>query len=608
MSTASALPRWDVSTIFPSLESPEFDAGFTDVVRRVNDLAAIFDELGVERPRSAPTGDTATGDTATIAAVERVITALNETIAPYRTLSSYIYSFVATDSRNTLAQARQSELQRQSVRLAQLRTRFTAWIGAMDVEALIARSHVARDHAFTLREAHTTAARLMSPEEEALATELNVSGGAAWAKLHSTLTSQITAPIELDGETREVTMSMLRTLAFNHDRAIRRRGYDAELAAWERNAAPLAAALNSIKGQVNTLTRNRGWPSALDSALFDARIDRATLDAMLTAARESFPDWRRYLHAKAHALGLKRLAWYDLFAPVGGSGRPWNFAEGETFVVQQFGAYSPRLSAFAARAFAQRWIDAEPRPGKEDGAFCMPIWRDESRVMANFKPSFDGVSTLAHELGHGYHNLLLATRTMLQRETPMTLAETASIFCETIIKHAALADAQPAEQIELLEASLQGQCQVVVDITSRFLFEQAVFERRRERELSIQEMCELMLQTQRDTYGDGLDETALHPYMWAVKSHYYSPSRSYYNFPYMFGLLFGLGLYARYQQDPDSFRARYDDLLSSTGQADAATLAARFGINIRSADFWRASLDIIRADIARFEALVAERA
>ncbi|HEY7976307.1 MAG TPA: M3 family oligoendopeptidase, partial [Ktedonobacterales bacterium] len=519
MANASTLPHWDVSTIFPSLDSPEFNAGFADVARQVDELVATFDELGVQRPASAPTLDEAT-----IAAVEAATTALNETLAPYRTLSSYIYSFVATDSRNTLAQARQSELQRQSVRLAQLRTRFTAWIGAMDVEALIARSPVARDHAFTLREAHALAAQLMSPEEEALASELNVSGGAAWAKLHATLTSQIVAQVELEGETREMTMSMLRNLAFNHERATRRRGYEAELTAWERNAAPLAAALNSIKGQVNTLTRRRGWPSALDTALFDARIDRATLDAMLTAARESFPDWRRYLHAKAQALGLERLAWYDLFAPVGGSGRPWSFAEGESFIVQRFGSYSPRLSEFAARAFAQRWIDAEPRPGKEDGAFCMPIWRDESRVMANFKPSFDGVSTLAHELGHGYHNMLLSTRAMLQRETPMTLAETASIFCETIIKHAALADAQPDDQIELLEASLQGQCQVVVDITSRFLFEQAVFDQRRDRELSIQELCELMLQAQRDTYGDGLDETSLHPYMWAVKSHYYSPS------------------------------------------------------------------------------------
>ncbi len=186
----------------------------------------------------------------------------------------------------------------------------------------------------------------------------------------------------------------------------------------------------------------------------------------------------------------------------------------------------------------------------------------------------------------------------------MTLAETASIFCETIIQHAALADAQPAERLELLEASLQGSCQVVVDITSRFLFEQAVFERRGERELSIEELNALMLQAQRDTYGDGLDESALHPYMWAVKSHYYSPGRSYYNFPYMFGLLFGVGLYARYQQEPENFRERYDDLLSDTGMGNAATLAESFGIDIRSADFWRSSLDVLRADIAAFEALV----
>ncbi|MDE3231104.1 MAG: M3 family oligoendopeptidase, partial [Chloroflexota bacterium] len=511
MST-SALPRWDVSTVFPSLDSPEFVAGFAAVVARVDDLAALFDRLGVAR-LAAPTAP----DDARVAEVAQVLDALNATQEPYRTLSAYITSFVTTDSRDTVAQARQSELQRQGVRLAQLRTRFAAWVGSLDVEALLARAEAISTptvsaHAFTLREARAIAEHQMSPEEEALAAELNVSGGAAWAKLHATLTSQITAPIELDGETRAEPMSALRHLAFNHDRATRQRGYTVELAAWERGAAPLAAALNSIKGQVNTLTRRRGWPSALDAALFDARIDRATLDAMMTAARESFPDWRRYLRAKARALGLERLAWYDLFAPVGGSGRPWTFSEGEAFVLRNFGAYSPRLRDFAARAFAQRWIDAEPRAGKEDGAFCMWLWNDESRVLANFKPSFDGVSTVAHELGHGYHNMLLATRPMLQRDTPMTLAETASIFCETIIQHAALADAQPAERLELLEASLQGSCQVVVDITSRFLFEQSVFERRRERELSIDELCALMLQAQRDTYGDGLDEAALHPY------------------------------------------------------------------------------------------------
>ena len=360
----------------------------------MDELTALFDELGVGRMEQSPAVDDAL-----VAAVERVIGAMNETLAAYRTLSSYIYSFVVTDSRDTTAQARQSEAQRQSVRLAQLRVRFTAWVGSLDVEAVITRSALASEHAFTLREARILAAHLMAPGEEALAAELNITGGVAWARLHATLTSQITVPVTLDGEAREIPMSVARNLAFHHDRATRRAGYEAELAAWERNAAPLAAALNSIKGQVNTLSQRRGWETPLDAALMDARIDHATLNAMMTAARESFPDWRRYLRAKARALGLERLAWYDLFAPVGGSGRPWAFDEGAEFIVKRFGAYSDTLSAFASRAFRERWIDAEPRPGKEDGAFCMWMWKDESRVMANFKPSFDGVSTIAHELG-----------------------------------------------------------------------------------------------------------------------------------------------------------------------------------------------------------------
>jgi oligoendopeptidase F len=313
---------------------------------------------------------------------------------------------------------------------------------------------------------------------------------------------------------------------------------------------------------------------------------------MLTAARESFPDFRRYLRAKARMLGLPRLAWYDLFAPVTAGEKTWEYEDGAAFIVEQFDTFSSRLSNFAARAFREHWIDAEPREGKQDGAYCTPLRKDESRVFANYKASFDGVSTLAHELGHGYHNLNLSKRTMLQRSTPMALAETASIFCETIIRNAALQKAGRQEQIAILEASLQGSCQVVVDITSRFLFEQRLFERRRQRELSIDELNNLMLEAQRETYADGLDERALHPY-----------KISFYNYPYMFGLLFGLGLYARYKEDGERFKTSYDELLSSTGLADAATLAAQFGIDVRSLDFWRKSFAIVREDIEQFEEL-----
>jgi len=367
-----------------------------------------------------------------------------------------------------------------------------------------------------------------------------------------------------------------------------------------------AAALNSIKGEANTLSRKRKWPSPLDSALFNNNMDRATLDAMMGAARESFPDFRRYLRAKARALGVPALAWYDLFAPVGGSARKWQYDEGARFVIEQFGTYSSKLGTLAARAFDENWIDAEPREGKVGGAFCMRLRKGESRVLTNYKPGFGAVGTLAHELGHAYHNLNLAERTMLQRSTPMTLAETASTFCETIIRGAALQDADEQEQFSILELSLQDSCQIVLDISSRYLFENWVFEKRMQRELSVDEFNELMLQSQKETYGDGLDQNLLHPYMWAVKGHYYSSGLSFYNFPYMFGLLFGLGLYARYEKDPEEFKKGYDDLLSSTGMADAATLAARFGIDVRTPEFWRSSLDVLRADIDRFEELVTK--
>jgi oligoendopeptidase F len=231
---------------------------------------------------------------------------------------------------------------------------------------------------------------------------------------------------------------------------------------------------------------------------------------------------------------------------------------------------------------------------------------DASRILMNYEPSLDSVSTLAHELGHAYHNLCLASanRTMLQQTLPMTLAETASIFCETIAVNAALEQATGEEKLYILETQLQGHAQVVVDIHSRFLFERGVFEGREKRDLSAEELKTLMLNAQKATYGDGLSDD-LHPYMWAVKGHYYLPGRSFYNYPYTFGLLFGLGLYAIYRQDPDGFRARYDDLLSSTGMADAATLAARFGIDLRDVAFWQGSLSVIRSNIDEYERVAA---
>lgn len=595
--TKNTLPHWDLSNVYPGLESAEFEAAFEEAVGALKGLKTLFDTHAVMlREEPLPI------DEATIILFERALERFNAVGRTLNTLYAYLMAFVTTDSHNTLAQSRLSELRQHRARFTQLRTRFVAWLGSLEVEALIKASDLAQTHAFALRKAAVQAAHLMSPDEEALAAQLQLTGGSAWNQLFNNFTSQITTEVEVAGERQTLPITAVRNLAYEPDRDLRRRAYEAELAAWEHAAVPIAAALNSVKGEMLTLSERRGWDSPLDVALFNNNIDRETLDTLLETTRAYFPHLRRYMKAKARALGIPVLTWYDLFAPLNVGGRTWEFQESRDFVIENFGTYSTQLADLARRAFEERWIDAEPREGKRGGAFCMWVRDGESRILANFQPAFGGMGTLAHELGHAFHNLMRAERTFVQRQTPMTLAETASLFCETLTQEAALAEAGPREQLAILEASLQDAIQVTVDIMSRFIFETEVFERRKQKELSIEEFKEIMIEAQRATYGDGLDPEILHPYMWAVKPHYYGST--FYNFPYLFGQLFSLGLYTRYRAEAEGFRAGFEDLLSATGMASPADLAARFDIDLHEPEFWRASLDIIRDQVDRFEALV----
>jgi pepF/M3 family oligoendopeptidase len=585
------MPRWDLTPFFPALDSKEFTKAVADVRTALTKFAKTLE--AAER---------AAGDEKSH--FEELANQANALKEKSRVIQAYLSAIVTTDSFDDAAKAKDSEFDKLATEMTKLGTRFTSWLGKQNIDDLIAHSALAADHEFYLRRNHVVAQHLMSPAEESLAAELNPTGGIAWGRLHGNVSSQLMVTVPMPDGDKAFPMSAVRNLAYDSNREVRRSAYQAELAAWKTVEVPLAASMNGIKGQVDVLTKRRNWESSLDNALFFANIDRPALDAMMAAAHESFPHFRRYLKAKAKVLGTAHLAWYDIFAPLSSAESTWPREKAEAFVESQFRDYSDKMGDFAARAFKESWIDWEPRHGKRDGAYCSGFRNDESRIMMNYKPAFGSVMTLAHELGHGYHNVCLANRTPMQKETPMTLAETASIFCETIIKRVYLEQAPKDEQIGILEGMLQGYCQVVVDITSRFLFEQSVFDKRADRDLSCAELCSFMLDSQRKTYGDGLDPEFLHPYMWAVKPHYYSSGRSFYNFPYMFGLLFGLGLYSRFQQDPDKFKANYDDLLSSTGMDDAAGLAARFGFDIRTPDFWRGSLNIIREDIDKFENLV----
>ncbi len=391
-------------------------------------------------------------------------------------------------------------------------------------------------------------------------------------------------------------------MATHPDSAVRRAAYEAELAAWPRVATASAAALNAIKGEANIVDRRRRWASPLDASLFANAVSRPTFDAMQAAIHDSLPRFRSWMRTKARLHGHDGgLPWWDLMAPLPTAPGTISWDEGMHLVRDAFGTYSGPLAGLVDRALAERWIDAAPRAGKVGGAFCMSLTGDRSLVLLNWSGSVDAAQTTAHELGHAYHNTQLAHRSPLQRRLPMALAETASIFCETLVVEAGLAHLGGAERLALLDVDLQGSTQVIVDIHSRFLFETEVFARRQRRTLGVSELDEMMREAQAAAYGDGLDQSTAHPHMWVVKGHYYGSH--FYNWPYSYGLLFGLGLFARYRDDPERFRDGYDDLLSRAGMDTAEELGASFGLDVTDEAFWRASLAVIDDRIRQYEEL-----
>ena len=484
--------------------------------------------------------------------------------------------------------------------------RFQAWVGSLGkiMDELCKIAPKADEHRLSLDYIVEQAKYLMESKLEDLASELSLSGGGVMWKLQSNTTSQLKMPFERDGKTEELPMTIIRNLASDKDEDIRKRAYETELEGWKKIKESVAFALNGVKGNAITLSKWRGRDDVLHAALDRNRIDRETLEALLESMRDSFPSFRSYLKSKAKKLGKEKLPWWDLFAPVGEIDLKYTWKETADYIVEQFNRFSNELGDFARTAFDNRWIDAEPRDGKRGGAFCMGVpGVEESRILANFDGSFDQLTTLAHELGHGFHNYCQKGLPMLRRGAPMTLAETASIFCETIVFNAALETAPENAQLAILENQLMGATQVIVDIYSRYIFESEVIKRREKSELSADEFCEIIIDAQKQTYGDGLDENYLHPYMWLLKPHYYYAEAHFYNYPYAFGLLFGLGMYAVYQREGESFIPRYKELLRNTGEGKVADLAARFDIDVKSVDFWKGSLAIIEDRVNKYIAL-----
>ena len=573
--------RWNLSPIYPAVDSPEFNA---DLKKLKDMLKAFRAELESAKPNLAKLVD-----------MENEMSDISET------LGSYAYCNVSVNTTDKAAVNALNKVEELGMDEAVCSTLFTSLVAEHKAEVdAYCKDHP--DYRFIFDELAEEAKHQMPKELEELAADLMRSGSDAFGRLQETISSSACA--ELDGEKK--TVIQLRALATSPDREVRRKAYEAELKVWKEHEVAFCYALNGIKGTSLSLEKRRNWESPIDRSCAGARITRKTLDALIGTLEKNLPMFRRYLKTKAKLLGLKKCAFYDLFAPVGKADMNFTLEQARKMVMTQYGAFNPAMGEFAANAFDNNWIDPFPRAGKTGGAYdiYMPKIK-ESRVFANFDGTYDGVSTFAHELGHAWHDHVVSVKPALLRSYPMTLAETASIFSEFIVFKGAVEQANEEQKVAIIEQFVQGACQVCVDILCRFYFEREIFEKRREGELMPDEMCEIMIDCQKKTYGDGLDEKLLHPYMWAVKGHYYSTGFSFYNYPYAFGQLFGLGLYNRSTKEKSGrpFYEKYNALLSLTGQLSAEDVAKSAGIDITDPAFWQEGMDIIASYVKQLEEL-----
>lgn len=580
------MKKWNLDALFTSFESKEFQ----DSIVKIDKLINESNEFAVKE------------FTNTNNALEKVKKYLlgSEELGSLLTKSLvFCMLTISVDAMNEDARKYMNKMQKLAAKTTLSTTKFSKWLPKVhNLKELIESDELLSEASYFLNRIVDGAKYVLADDVEMVIAKMQATSSSAWGQLQS----ELTATLKVDYDDKKITLSEVRNLSSDKDQKVRKAAYEAELAAYPKIAQSVAYALNGVKGEVNELCELRGFDSALDQAVYTSRMEKSTLDALISSMRDYLPHFHKYLKRKGELLGHKNgLPYYDVFAPIGESSKEFSIDEAMDYIFKNFATFSPELEKLARRAKEEEWVDFTPRPGKRGGAFCANIHPiKQSRILTNFNGSFSNVITLAHELGHAYHGDQIFAERMFNSRYTMPVAETASTFCETIVKNSALKDADKEEKIFILEQSLKGSTQVIVDILSRFIFEGEVFDKRKTTPLNPRMLNEMMISAQKEAYGDSLDENFLMPYAWLNKSHYYRGGLSFYNFPYAFGLLFAKGIYAEFIKQGEPFVKKVNLLLRKTGQMSVEEVATLVGIDVSSKEFWNSSLNVIVKEIEMF--------
>ena len=568
--------RWNLDALYTGFDSPEFIGDCRKLDSKNEEYENFTGSLA------------ASGNIPEI--LEKYVSLRSDITALTEKLICFCNLLFCADTNNTRANSYIELITVRENKTTLTDVKFIKWLASSGFDPQTLKGTGLEECIFHFEELITKGRHILDDQTEQIISNLKLTGSTAWMNLHNVLIGSLTGKISTANGSSEVKpISQIRAMAYSENADIRKKAYEAEIRAYRKVEKAVAACINSIKGESIILARMRGYASPLEMVLTKNRMKKSIIDTMFSAIREYLPYFRAYYKKKAKMLGHSgSLPFYDLFAPVTTKAQSnFTYEEAAKFIVEKFSTFSSKLGDFAKNAFDNNWIDSEIRPGKVGGAFCENLFSiSQSRILANFGGSYNDVTTIAHELGHAFHGHCLASNVILNTRYPSPLAETASIFCETIINKAALKKADKDAELAILESEISSAGQVIVDIYSRYLFETALFKAREIAPLSPEQLCEEMTKAQIESYGDGLDENVLHPYLWLIKPHYYNPEWNFYNFPYAFGLLFAKGLYAKYTETGSSFAEKYEYLLSETGKRSVTDVAKIVDVDLNDINFW----------------------
>ncbi len=594
---------WDLESIFEGgTNSEEVQAKLATVKE---EIAKYADQLQAWHSNSPD-------DAAALQGILKQQETIGKGLGQVRTFVSMWHDAFTNDEHASVVKGQVMEL---AGELQQLSTIFTKklvaipdeqWNSLLQVEPL-------NEIGFVLNETRDEGKRLLSEDEEKLIAKLNKDGLAAWSDLYSTTVSIMTIPYtEKDGTVTDLSVGQaMNRMYADPDADVRAALFESWEKSWTDFGPVFADILNHLAGYRLTLQEVHDRKGHLEEPLEYNRMSEDTLNAMWSAVDSQKQTFIDYLDQKARLLGMDRLGWQDVEAPVSvGETKPTRYTYDEAcdFIIEHFESFGPKLTAFTKHALENRWVEAEDRPNKRPGGYCTSLPEfEESRIFMTFTGSPSDTSTLAHELGHAFHSHVMKDVPRQNRGYAMNVAETASTFAETIIADATVKNAaSDEEKIALLATKLEGATAMFLNIRARFLFEDSFYNERAKGFVSEKRLNELMTEAQKEAFGNSL--SSYHPHFWAAKLHFFIDRVPFYNFPYTFGYLFSLGIYAEYLKHPEGFEEKYIALLQDTGSMKVEDLAQKhLGVDITKQDFWSAGIELVGKDAEEFIELTTER-